>query len=97
MGDFVTTVFPACMRGTNSLDGSLIPWTSDARDIIAGMQHTQIVLDERFAAAPEHEEALVGLDEIDLDPWNWSGPSGSGLNVHASAKQAIQHTTAELQ
>lgn len=97
MGDFVTTVFPACMRGTNSLDGSLIPWTSDARDLIAGMQHTQIVLDERFAAAPEHEEALVGLDEIDLDPWNWSGPSGSGLNVHASAKQAIQHTTAELQ
>lgn len=98
MADFVTTIFPACMRGTDSLDGSLIPWTSDARDLIAGMQHTQIVLDNRFTVAPEHEEQLVGLDEIDLDPWaSWPEGQSRPVNVHASAKGAIQQTTAELQ
>ena len=94
MGDFITTVFPACIRGTDSLDGSLIPWTSDARDLVAGMQHTQIVLDDRFTASRDREAHLVGLDEIALHPW--AEGCDDCVKVHASAKEAIERTVSEL-
>jgi len=69
MGDFITTVFPACIRGTKTLDGSLIPWTTDARDLIAGMHCTQIVLDDKFCVSSEREDQLIGMDEIALHPF----------------------------
>ena len=85
MGDFITTVFPACVSGTESLDGTLIPWTSDTCDLIAGLQQCQIIIDDRFSAPSEREGRLQGLDGIPLDPFSHS----SALNIASNSDAAI--------
>lgn len=95
MGDCMTTVFPACIRGIKSLDGSLVPWTTDARDLIAGMQRTQIVLDDKFSVCREHEEQLVGLEEIPLHPWA-TGGCIAGPSVSVGMSAGIEETIERL-
>ena len=85
MSDFITTVFPACVSGTETLDGTLIPWTSDAVDLIACIQQCQVILDERVSVSRERESQLQGLDGIVLDRYSHS----NAINISSNADEAI--------
>lgn len=89
MADFVTTVFPACIAGTESQDGTLVPWTSDAVDLIAGLQQSQIILDERFSVPHARESQLQGLDGIPLHPFKESAALSISTNADAAINSIV--------
>ena len=74
MSDFILTVFPACMtKGPSASERVFVPWTSDANDLIGGMQKVQISTMGNASTISADVNCLKGLNDalgIPLGPWD---------------------------
>lgn len=73
MCDFIMAALPAFMKGDSKLDGQIVPWTSDAADLVAGMQKVQVVIPGPDSALSLKINELSGLDDaMGIPLWPWS-------------------------
>jgi hypothetical protein len=73
MSDFILIAFPACITtGTSASEKVFVPWTSDANDLIGGMQKVQISVMDNASSISVDVNSLNGLNDalgISLEPW----------------------------
>ena len=96
MDNFTMAVFPATITGTNGMDGIMVPWTSDAVDLVAGMQKCDIIFDERFTANDHDGRSLDGLETTMGIPL-WPYKDMNRVHVVSGIEQAWQQLHARVQ
>jgi hypothetical protein len=96
MENFTMAVFPATITGTNGMDGIMVPWTSDAIDLVSGMQKCDIILDEKFAANNHNGRSLDGLETTMGIPL-WPYKDIDRVQIVSGMEQAWQQLHARVQ
>ncbi|KAI8109061.1 hypothetical protein M9435_005477 [Picochlorum sp. BPE23] len=88
MSDFTSVVFPAYMKGGECLESVMVPWTSDASDLVGGLQKCEIIVDESLGVLGGDEKRLRGLDDaLGLPLWPYS--EVQRVHVSKGIKQGI--------
>ena len=73
----------------------MVPWTTDAGDLVAGMHRCQVLLDDRFSVPRDREDQLEGFDEIALYPYMDSAGEAHVV-VGKGSEDGVRSTVAML-